>query len=206
MGAIAGILTSAIAGGATGLFGIAIQSLFSFASNWLRLKADKQQFDHDEKMKQADAEIMKQEWAARTQIAATEGQTAQTVSANQAFAGSVLKEPERYAPQGVQPDSWWTKLLYWNGWMLLTLVDVVRGLIRPALTAYLAYITTSIWFEVRRVTNLQQLSPDQAMQILLLVVDTILYLTTTCVTWWFGTRNVQVPPTLRRGDQETKPS
>ncbi len=42
--------------------------------------------------------------------------------------------------------------------------------------------------------RIDSLSAEQAIQLIQMVVGTILYLTTTCVLWWFGTRNKGAPP------------
>lgn len=199
-----GALLSILSGGATGLLGMTLQRTFDGLFGWLKAKQEIQLAEVKGKqelaMKEADAKIMAQEWAGRTQVAQAEAAGKEAVSANEAFAQSLFKEPERYSKTEILPNNWWG----WTMQGLLVLLDVVRGLVRPALTVYLCYITTSIWFEVRHLANGEDLSPDQVIGILTLVVDTILYLTTTCVTWWFGTRNKQEPPTVRRSDQTTK--
>lgn len=197
---------SILSGGATGLLGMTLQRTFDGLFGWLKAKQEIQlaqvKSAHELAMKDKDAAIMREEWAGRTKVAATEAAGAEAVSANQAFAQSLLKEPERYSKAESLPDNWW-------GWFLhgaLVLLDVIRGLVRPALTVYLCWVTTSIWFEVRHLANAEDLSTEQVVGVLTLVVDTILYLTTTCVTWWFGTRNKQEPPTVRREGQEKAPA
>lgn len=192
---------SILSGGATGLLGMALQRTFDGLFGWLKAKQEFANLQEQNKqalaMKEADARIMAQEWAGRTQVAQAEAAGKEAVSANEAFAQSLLKEPERYSKTETLPNNWWG----WTLQGLLVLLDVIRGLIRPALTVYLCWVTTSIWFEVRHLANLEDLSADQTMAILMLVIETILYLTTTCVTWWFGTRNKQEPPTVRRQEQ-----
>lgn len=195
MGSIASLLGSALSGGATGLVGIALQSIFGFATQWLKLKEQKQQNEHELALKKADMDIMDREWRGRVQVAETEGKTATEVAATNAFAKTLMQEPEKYSFETkVEPKGWFSAFTYWNGWFLLILVDFIRGSVRPALTVYLAYITTSVWMEVRHLGNLEDLSADQTLQLMMVVIETILYLTTTCVTWWFGTRNNQQAP------------
>jgi hypothetical protein len=76
------------------------------------------------------------------------------------------------------------------------LLDLFRGLVRPALTVYLCVLSTLIYYQARELIAQQPLKPDQALQIENLIVGTILYLTTTCVLWRFGTRNKQQVPKL----------
>lgn len=193
-----GALVSILSGGATGLLGMTLQRMFDGLFGWLKAKQEldnlREKNRHEAAMKEADAKIMAQEWAGRTQVAQAEAAGKEAVSANEAFAASVFKEPERYSKTELLPNNWFG----WMMQMLLVSLDIIRGLIRPALTVYLCYITTSIWFETRRLANGENLTPTQVVEILTLVIETILYLTTTCVTWWFGTRNKQEPPTIRR--------
>ena len=73
-------------------------------------------------------------------------------------------------------------------------LDAFRGFIRPALTVYLCALTTYVWFQVRAVLATEDLDPAAVLDVWKMVVGTILYLTTTCVLWWFGTRNKQTQP------------
>ncbi len=65
-----------------------------------------------------------------------------------------------------------------------------------ALTVYLCAISTLIYLQARELVGKENLTSEQALQIENLIVGTILYLTTTCVLWWFGTRNKQQVPKL----------
>lgn len=78
----------------------------------------------------------------------------------------------------------------------LVALDVLRGVIRPGLTVYLCAITTLVYLEARGILAAAgaSLNPTQALAVHDLIVSTILYLTTTTVLWWFGTRNSERPP------------
>ena len=65
-----------------------------------------------------------------------------------------------------------------SGWIVA--VDVVRGLTRPALTWAFLALTAGIYFTLA--------ANDAAMRGR--IVETVLYLTTTCVLWWFGGRQL----------------
>ena len=81
----------------------------------------------------------------------------------------------------------------------MIVMDVIRGVIRPGLTVYLCVLTTIVYFQaVRLLLSVGiQMDVSRAMKLTELVVGTILYLTTTCVLWWFGTRNRQKPPKVK---------
>lgn len=68
-------------------------------------------------------------------------------------------------------------------------LDVVRGLVRPVLTIYLCALTTFIYFKAQNVLNVEYLTVQNAYDLVIQIINTILYLTTTCVLFWFGTRN-----------------
>jgi hypothetical protein len=78
---------------------------------------------------------------------------------------------------------------------LLGIVDVFRKAMRPGLTAYLvgvtAWITYKAWI-VLEATNIGAtvLTPVQAAAIFTNVTNTVIYLTVSCVTWWFGDRRM----------------
>ncbi|HEX5077698.1 MAG TPA: hypothetical protein VFV80_01025, partial [Geminicoccaceae bacterium] len=121
-----------------------------------------------------------------------EGETKGNVADAEAFGVSYQLEPKRYA-EGVKVG----KL----GGLLLVLVDVVRGLVRPGLTIYLAWVATELYWQ--SVAIVAKVDPNSQAALLLQlhrqIVVTLLYLFTTCVLWWFGTRNKQKQPQLQAG-------
>lgn len=175
------IFSSVFAGGATGIIGVIAQRFADYKNKQLDLQAEKQRNEFALAMKDKDAAIMQQEWAARTTIAATDADARVQVADAAAFGESL----------GEAALSDHAHVSRWQQW-LFVLVDVVRAMIRPGLTVYLCALTTMIYLEVRVVTDV--VSQDKAYELLDLIVGTILYLTTTCVLWWFGTRNKQNPP------------
>ncbi len=174
------ILGSILGGGATGLLGIIAQRWADYKNKQLDIELTKTKFEHERDMRRADAEIMAQEWAARTKVAEVEAAGKEAVADSQAFAASFAMEPTRYS-EGVKPTRG-------QGWVLVAL-DAVRGAVRPVLTVYLCVLTTLVYVQARELLAGEDLTPDNAIELVRLVINTILYLTTTCVLWWFGTRN-----------------
>jgi hypothetical protein len=76
--------------------------------------------------------------------------------------------------------------------MLLGLVDFLKSFMRPGLTAYLVALTSWITYKAMEIITAHQtlLSTEQAMALFMNVVNIIIYLTVSCVTWWFGDRRV----------------
>ncbi len=171
------IITSILSGGVTGLLGIAVQRIADYKNKQLDLELSKQKFENDLALKRVDADIMAQEWASRTRVAQVEERGQEAVADSSAFSAS-FNEPQRYSqnPNAAQ------------GWLLVAL-DFIRGLVRPVLTVYLCVLTTLVYLHARDLLSTQALTSDEALDLVGLIIRTILYLTTTCVLWWFGTRN-----------------
>lgn len=168
----------------TGLLGVVVQRFTEYKTKQLEISADREKYAHEVQMKEADAKIMAQEWAAKTQVAQVEAAGAADVADTQAFAVALSSEPKRYS-DGIAATPG-------QGWLLF-LLDFFRGIIRPALTVYLCAITTFVYLQARALLT-TGVAPDEAIGLVKLIIHTVLYLTTTCVLFWFGTRNKQQAP------------
>lgn len=159
---ILSLLGSILSGGATGLLGTAIQRYADHKNKKLDIEIEKNKYEHQ-------LALLKYESEAKVDI-----------EDSKAFKESITSEPKRYS-EGVQ---------YSNNqsWLMVSL-DFLRGLIRPVLTIYLAILTTCIYIKAASVLNTEYLSVQNAYDLVTQIINTILYLTTTCVLFWFGTRN-----------------
>jgi NAD dependent epimerase/dehydratase family enzyme len=164
------LASSVLTGGATGLIGAAI-------SRFADYKTEKLKFTSELELRKADAEIAAAEWAARTKVASIEADAVVDKADSEAFAKS-FNEPERYSA-GVAPSRG-------EGW-LLVLVDVIRALVRPGLTLYLATITTYLYWDAHAIIR-GPMTPEAATALVNKIIETVLYLTTVCITWYFGVR------------------
>ena len=181
------IFGSIFSGGATGLVGIVLQRFADYKNKQLDMQLEAQRFAHELEKRKVDAEIMKEEWAGRDKVAQTEAAGAEAVADAQAFAASFRMEPTRYA-EGAS-------LTAGQAW-LMVILDAMRGAVRPLLTVYLCLLTTYVWWQVRQTLSTEDLTQEAALDVRKMVVGNILYLTTTCVLWWFGTRNRADQPKL----------
>lgn len=172
-----------IGGGATGILGAAVQRFADYKNRQLDMQAQESRQLHEVAMRKADAKIMAQEWAARTQVATIEGETREAEADARTLAASYQLEPQQYSA-AVKPTRG-------QGW-LLVLLDVLRGVVRPGLTIYLCVLTTQIYNELA--SKVGPVSQDQQFEMVKLIVGTILYLFTTVTLWWFGTRNKGAQP------------
>lgn len=160
------MITELMFGGLTGLIGGIAQKFADYKTKKLELELIQKKTDSEIALRRVDAEIMKEEWTQRTKIAEIE-------TASEDFKAS-FNEPELYSEK-VKPTSK-------QGWLLI-FVDFLRGIVRPFLTLYLCGITTILYLQ----TDGGSVDPQS-------IVDTILYLTVTAVTWWYGARNTSTPP------------
>lgn len=184
MGDVVGTLVgSIVSGGATGIIGVIVQRIADYKNKQLDLAISKEKMAHEIALKKIDAEILAQEYAARVTVAASESNAKIEVADSQAFAASFV-EPKMYSEgtgkSGLQS-------------FAFVLLDLIRGVVRPGLTIYLCVITTYVYLQVKELMGVP-LDPTKGMDLLNQIVGTILYLTTTCLLWWFGVRNKQPAP------------
>lgn len=175
-----GLITSAFGGGLTGLLGGVVDKVFTYKTKKLEIEQNRERFAHEVNMRKADAEIMAQEWAARTKVAEVEGEAKVAVEDSKAFAVSLATEDKNYL-------DYLDKLNSKQDWFFVVL-EFVKGMIRPGLTLYLCLLTTLLYVKASKLVP-SEIDPSQALAMVDSIMNTIMYLTTTCVLWWFGTRN-----------------
>ena len=182
---ILGNIFGALGGGAiTGLIGTGLTAFIEYKKQKLLL-------EHEERKMKIEQETMKLEWEGKVTIADREAAAQENVAESEAFGKSFEADRARYLTQIPQG-----KLGVFTV-IAFTIVDFVRGMTRPSLTAYLCGLTTWIAYEVFILTGgFESLSQTQAFTLLSQIIYVILYLTTTAVLWWLGTRNKLFKKTL----------
>lgn len=170
---------SVISGGATGLIGTAVQSVYQYKTRQLDIDLEKTKAANEIEKIKLDIEMQKQEWSSRTQIATiqTTGEVDKADAA--ALVASYDMEPKQYSEKSL--------LTHGQEWIMV-LLDALRAIIRPGLTVYLCVVTSLIYFETRGLIQIVD-NQTNAFALLEKLVNTILYVTTTCILWWFGSRN-----------------
>lgn len=173
------LVGSIFSGGATGIIGVIAQRFADYKNKQLDMQLEAQRQANAIALKRVDAEIMAQEWAARTQVAQVEADAAKDVADAKAFGDSYgyLNTP-LVAPEALTPGQRW----------VMVLIEALRNGVRPALTLYLCVLVTVIYFLARDKVRAEDLTPEQALELLKLLIGTILYVWTTCTLWWFGSR------------------
>ena len=124
----------------------------------------RQRHDHEIALRRVEMEMVQTEAASAERMAAMERESEQMRAEHAALEASYRAATTRMSAG----DSRW-----------LVAVDVIRGLTRPVLTLLLVTLAGVIYFT---------LSPQAGMRAQ--IVDTVLYLATTTVLWWFGARHV----------------
>jgi hypothetical protein len=182
-----------ILGGVTGLVGNIITA-------WSNFKTQKLKNEHDEAM----YSFKIQELGAKTD-AAIKITEAKISGAVELADSEAYKASQTEGNKQSFSDSWIDKLFSVEGWlsyiatpvavllaMLLGSVDVLKGIMRPGLTLYLTAVTT--WLTWTAYGILQQvganMTSQQALDIYNQVTSIVIYLTVSCVTWWFGDRRI----------------
>lgn len=165
---IFGGIASVLSGGLTGIIGSIGQGILELKSKKLDLELAKEKLASELALKKADAEIALQQAASAIGIQDSKGFEASQTNEAKTFHEGIVTEKQNW---------------------LLVILDFLRGIVRPFLTLYLCVLTTLIYIQARRLLNDTFLSPEQALDLVTQIIFTILYITTTCISWWFGSRN-----------------
>jgi len=193
-------------GGITGLLGNAITGFMTYKTQKLRN-------DHDIAMIQAESESMRIEAQMQIQVTKAEIEGAVELADAQAYMLS-----QKSASKPMFSEKWIDKLFGVQGKVgrffaiptavLIALafgfVDWLRGFMRPALTIYLTGITTVLTYQAWQILQnhgLPAMTTTEAISSYNQVTSMILYLTVSCITWWFGDRRMsKFLTTLNRKD------
>lgn len=201
------ILTGAnpILGGLLGVMGSFVTSIFNYKQKKQEAAQAlaQQKFELDKIKAESERElaVIKAETEAKVKIVETQTKGAIDLSDAQAYVES-QKGANQVGVTGTLIDRltnikdkdgaspWMIRWMLPIAVFLLALVDMLKGLMRPIITTYYVVLTTYLtaiaWSIVRN--NVQFITADYAWKVVIQVVDTVLFLTVTCVTWWFADR------------------
>ena len=181
-------------GGLTGLIGTALTEI-------LKYKNKKMEFDHEAKMVALETAAMKEE--AKMQIAVTKAEIEGAVELADAQA---YMESLKGASKPMFSEQWIERLFSVEGKfgrffaipvavflaMGFAFIDWLRGLMRPALTLYLTLMSSVLTYmawEILQKNNIV-MTAEEAVNIYSETTSIVIYLTVSCVTWWFGDRTM----------------
>ena len=153
-----------LSGGVTGLLGTAISGAIDFFQA-------RQRHRQEVELRELDIKLARVEANAAEKIAGIEAESARGAADAEALRASYREAAQRWSRPG---DAWPVQL-----------VDFVRGMTRPALTWGLVGLVAAIYF------GLAATSETGIVALRARIVDTVLYLATAAVLWWFGQRQIE---------------
>ena len=157
------LIMSVVTGGATGLVGTVLSGV-------LGLFKESGERKHEIALRELDIELAKAEANAAERVAAVEAESAEAQAEWGALEASYREASSRMSRA------------HEGGAMKV--VDVVRGLIRPLLTVALVAAVIVIFFYV----GVPELDAEKMGA---RIIETVLYLATAAVLWWFGQRQIE---------------
>ena len=171
------IIGAIFGGGATGLLG----SLVNSVGDYFKIR---EKHRHDEKMAEVETEHLKMEIERDVVIAKQEAAAEMETAAAETQAESYKSDARAYLPAGSVKDS---AGIAW----LMAVVDFMRGLVRPVLTLFLVVISWLIYLQTSQILAATgpAMDPEQAYNLIRIIIIGLLYLTFTAVGWWFGSRS-----------------
>ncbi|MBN1664841.1 MAG: hypothetical protein JW943_14670 [Deltaproteobacteria bacterium] len=182
MESLLSFLGSAAFGGVTGLLGGLVNRVFDFFTT-------KARYQHEEVMLDKNLEITKVEAERAVIIAREQAFTERELAEYEAMGKSFETDKVTFASAGlIDSASSWVKSF---SALVFTIVDFIRGMTRPGITLYMCILTTLIYFQIAAVIEQaegQVFTPDEALKIIKMLVEGVIYLTTMAVGWWFATR------------------
>jgi hypothetical protein len=182
------MILESVLGVVTGLVG-------NITTSYFNMKAQKQKNQHELAMVEAESKAMIAETEANIRV--SEVNLQQELERADA---EIYKESQKQGQQKAL-DSALLERLFANKWtlpvgvflaFLLGIVDFLKQFMRPGLTGYLVVLTSWLTWEAAQIIRAKQelLSAAMAMELFNNVVNIIIYLTVSVVTWWFGDRRV----------------
>jgi len=183
-----------IFGGITGLIGSITTSITNY-------KIQKLKNEHEIAMVQANTTAMIKEAEANIKITQAETEAAVELADSQAYLKSI-----ELGNKNMFGEKWVDRLFLVEGWLkyfsipvgvivafMFGLVDFLKAFTRPGITwlftgatLFLAY---TAW-QVLGTSGIDAMDVNQALLILSQIIDIVLYITVSCVTWWFGDRRI----------------
>ncbi len=161
------LILGVLSGGATGLIGTVISGGMKFFENKQKHAHELAIMDMEIKQMGVEAQIAKD-------IKELDMEGKDRAAAWSALEAS-YKESTTRMSSGDHPALVW--------------VDVIRGLMRPVITIGLLVLIGVIYF-----TAAASLAAPDGTPMTVFIIQTVLYVGTTAVLWWFGTRNLAPSP------------
>jgi hypothetical protein len=177
-------LTAGVVGTITGIIGNAITGIFNY-------KTQKLKNTHDVAMAKLDMEHLKVEAEANIKVTKARVEGEVELAEVDAMKNSYSMLSSNLFDKAYMKYIMERKWLSWCAvpiTLMFALVDFLKHLARPALTYYLVGASTWITILCWKLMDGVTLTGTEAYDLFKLVVMTVIYLTASCVGWWFGDR------------------
>lgn len=176
------VMSGVLSGGATGLLGAFIQRGFDYLGRWIDVKLAVLSNENALALYAAETERLK----AKIQLDKELDASAQ-ISAASVPDQSYEQDDIKYVDASLQNR---TDRVGKTIAIMMATVDFIRGVLRPGMTAYLCILTTVMFFWVKDLAAVHgvNLTGDNVVQLINMIIGTITYVFTTCALWWFGVR------------------
>jgi hypothetical protein len=195
------ILGGVFSGGATGLIGIAIQRFAEYKKQQLEIEVVKlnhqnalalaeKETDRARLRAESDQAIADRSADAREREAEEDARARQIEADSRSLLASYEHDRASYLEKGAMLGKGKSAAFLR---VMMGLVDFARGILRPGLTIHLTVVVTMMFTTMLAMLQAvgHQFTVAEIMPVLQLIVQTITYCWTTCVIWWFGTRQSQ---------------
>lgn len=164
-------LGAVFTGGLTGILGSGLQFLGKYFS-------DRQDHKFQLEMRKVDMESTKLEAELAVRRAEQEAAATMALAEQASFDKSFDNDKATYSSNVTGMAQW-----------VLVSVDAIRGLVRPVLTLWLCYLTGRVYAQTMALTGgIKSFDIAQLYIMLDNVINSILYIGSTVILWWFGTR------------------
>lgn len=185
------IFSGVFAGGATGLLGVLLQRFFDYRKAKTDLELAALQLKAAKETREMELQYQERMAARVAEVQEMQAQLDAHTKEVEADAKLVADSYQHDRPTFTLPAD------QRNGFVafFMGIVDFIRGLTRPALTAYTMVLLTLVFIWVREMYAKLgvQMTPAQVHDLAMQCVGTIFYLATTTSVWWFGVRPGQPP-------------
>lgn len=194
------MILESLLGGLTGILGSGLTAWFKHKDKKLELEITKQKNNHELSMVKAESDATIAEARANIKITQANVEGAIDIKNAEAFMQS-----QKEGNKNLFSNKWIDGLMKVQGWWrILTLplagliavlfgfTDFLRGIVRPLLTIYLCGVSTWISCKAYEIISIDGLglTAVQATGIFNDITSIVLFMTTTCVAWWFGDRRL----------------
>jgi hypothetical protein len=174
MGILVELFSSALGGG---LLGSVASGVSKFMDNRKELKQLEMQLQHDVAMSQHEKDMAKMQLDSQTTLATIDAERSMTEADYEAMEASFEADQARYANVDTTKTSKW-----------FMMVDVIRGIMRPAITGTLTVYLVALTFYCFTKYGVEFPSADVAAMTFA-VIEGLSTTATLALSWWFGSRS-----------------